>query len=58
MVQYEYKVVPKVDTAFINAKGLEKLAQETEALLEEMGTDGWRLVQWSGGLMIFMRERQ
>lgn len=57
MTQYEYKVLAKPDATFINMKGLERLVQETEKELSALGREGWQLVQWRGGLMIFQREK-
>lgn len=44
MKKYEYKVITIAMAFAATAKGYEKMAQEYEAQLNELGADGWELV--------------
>lgn len=57
MKKYEYKVITIMAFA-ATAKGYEKMAQEYEALLNELGADGWELIQRKDELFFFKREAE
>ncbi len=56
MKQYEYKVITIAAAIPVTTKGYEKLAQEFETQLNELGRAGWELVQRTDGLFFFKRE--
>mgnify|MGYP001025538081 FL=1 len=56
MKKYEYKVTTIATTMSITAKGYEKVAQEFETKLNELGTEGWEFVQRIDSLFFFKRE--
>ena len=55
--QREYKVVTIATNAVLTAKQYEKAAQEFEAQLNELGADGWEMVQRADGFFFFKREK-
>ncbi len=57
MKQWEYKVVTIATNAVLTAKQYEKAAQEFEAQLNELGADGWEMVQCADGFFFFKREK-
>ena len=57
MKQWEYKVVTIATNADLTAKQYEKAAQEFEAQLNELGADGWEMVQRADGFFFFKREK-
>jgi hypothetical protein len=56
MKKYEYKVTLLTPTIPITAKGYEKITQELETKLNELGVDGWEFVQRVDSLFFFKRE--
>lgn len=57
MKQWEYKVVTIATNTVLTAKQYEKAAQEFEAQLNELGADGWEMVQRADGFFFFKREK-
>ncbi len=56
MKKYEYKVIT-VPTAFaVSTQAYEKTAREFETQLNELGAEGWELVQRMDGFFFFKRE--
>lgn len=58
MKQYEYKVAVIATRAPLTTKGYEGAAREFEAQLNELGDQGWELVQRMDGFFFFKREKQ
>lgn len=58
MKKYEYKVIAIATSLAMNTKQYEKIAQELEMKLNELGADGWELVQRKDGFFFFKRERE
>ena len=58
MKKYEYKVVT-IATAFaMNTKQYEKMALDFETQLNDLGREGWELVQRKDSMFFFKRELQ
>ena len=58
MKKYEYKVVT-IATAFaMNTKQYEKMALDFETQLNELGREGWEMVQTKDSMFFFKRELQ
>lgn len=56
MKKYEYKVIT-IPTGFaMNSRQYETIALEFEARLNELGAEGWELVQRIDGFFFFKRE--
>lgn len=55
MRKYEYKVITIATALAMNAKQFEKTAQAFETQLNELGADGWELVQRMDGFFFFKR---
>lgn len=58
MKKYEYKVIPIATIATWTQKQYETVAQEFEAQLNELGAEGWELVQRVDGFFFFKREKE
>ena len=56
MKKYEYKVTTIATTIPITTKGYEKIIQEFETKLNELGSEGWEFVQRVDSLFFFKRE--
>ena len=54
--EYEYKVITIATSLAMSTKQYEKIAQEFEMQLNELGADGWELVQRMDGFFFFKRE--
>lgn len=50
MKKYEYKVITIATSLALGTKQYEKIAQEFEMQLNELGADGWELVQRMDGI--------
>lgn len=56
MKRFEYKVVFKGMPAVLSEKKNAELAHTFEQELNQLGTEGWELVQWRNSMLIFKRE--
>ena len=56
MKKYEYNVTTIATTIPITTKGYEKIIQEFETKLNELGSEGWEFVQRVDSLFFFKRE--
>lgn len=56
MKKYEYKVITIATSIPLGTKGYEKVAQEFEAQLNQLGAEGWELVQRMDSFFFFKRE--
>ena len=56
MKKFEYKVVTIPTSISIGMKGYEKIAHEFETMLNQLGAEGWELVQRMDGFFFFKRE--
>lgn len=58
MKKYEYKVIAIPTNLAMSTKQFEKIAQEFETKLNELGANGWELIQRMDGFFFFKRERE
>ena len=58
MKKQEYKVLFKGVPAALNERKSAEWAQELEQELNELGAEGWELIQWKNMMLIFKRERE
>ena len=56
MQKFEYQVISIPTSIHLGAKGYEKIATEFETALNELGAEGWELVQRADGFFFFKRE--
>ena len=56
MKKFEYKVITIPTNISLGAKGYEKIATEFETALNNLGAEGWELVQRADGFFFFKRE--
>lgn len=56
MKKYEYKVITIATNISIGTKGYEKVAQEFETQLNQLGVEGWELVQRMDCFFFFKRQ--
>lgn len=56
MKKFEYKVITIPTSIAIGNKGYEKIALEFETILNQLGAEGWELVQRMDGFFFFKRE--
>ena len=56
MKKFEYKVISITTSIPLGAKGYEKIATEFETSLNNLGAEGWELVQRADGFFFFKRE--
>ncbi len=57
MRRWEYKVFTVATSAAFTTKQYEKTAEEYEAHLNELGSEGWELVQRADGFFFMKREQ-
>lgn len=55
MKKWEYKVMSVAMNVILTTKQYEKAAEELEAQLNELGKEGWELVQRMDGFFFFKR---
>lgn len=56
MKKFEYKVISILTSIPLGSKGYEKIATEFETRLNELGAEGWELIQRADGFFFFKRE--
>ncbi len=56
MNKFEYKVIAIPTTATFTNKQYEKVSEEYSNILNELGLDGWELVQLKNGFFFLKRE--
>ena len=56
MKKFEYKVITISTSIPLSTKRYEKIATEFETVLNELGAEGWELVQRADSFFFFKRE--
>ena len=56
MKKFEYQVIAIPTIIPIGNRGYERMAHEFETMLNQLGAEGWELVQRTDGLFFFKRE--
>ena len=56
MKKFEYKVITIPTTVILTNKQYEKTSEEYSSILNELGLDGWELVQINNGFYFLKRE--
>ncbi len=56
MKRFEYKVIPIGTLIAITAKQNENAARELEKMLNDLGKDGWELIEQKDGFFFLKRE--
>lgn len=56
MKKFEYKAVTIATSIPLTTKHFEKIAQQFESQMNDLGADGWELVQHVDGFFFFKRE--
>lgn len=54
--KFEYKVITIATSIPLGTKGYEKIATEFKTTLNNLGAEGWELVQRADGFFFFKRE--
>ena len=57
MKKFEYKVISIPTSIPLGAKGYEKIATEFETALNNLGAEGWELVQRADGFFFSSKEK-
>lgn len=55
MQKYEYKIITKGIPVALNEKSMQKMFEEIEKEMNQLGAEGWEFVQWKSSMLIFKR---